>query len=59
MREKPVNNPVLGVAICPFCKSRNPIIWAGNFKHTCFHCNKKFNVHRQKLLNVQSITRKK
>ena len=49
------NNPVLGVAVCPFCKANNPVIWNGNFKYPCMQCHKNFKVNRQKLKNVQPV----
>lgn len=49
------NKPVLGVAICPYCKQRNPLIWNGNFRHYCINCKKGFNVKRQKLIDVKRI----
>lgn len=52
------NNPVLGIAVCPYCKANNPLIWNGNFKWHCSYCGKKFNVKRQKLLNVQPLQSK-
>lgn len=52
------NNPVMGVAICPFCKAKNPVIWDGNFKYPCMQCHKDFKVKRQKLKNVQPVKMK-
>ena len=52
------NKPVLGVAVCPYCKANNPVIWDGNFKYSCWHCHKNFRVKRQKLKNVQPIKMK-
>lgn len=49
------NNPVLGVAICPYCKERNPLIWNGNFRYPCYRCHKTFSVKRQKLKDVKPI----
>lgn len=47
------NKPCFGVAICPYCKSRNPIFWNGNYRHKCFKCSKPFNIKRQKLTDVE------
>ena len=52
------NKPVLGVAVCPYCKAKNPVIWDGNFKYPCWHCHKDFKVKRQKLKNVQPVKMK-
>lgn len=54
-----MSNPVMGVAICPYCEGRNPLIWNGNIKWTCNYCYKRFNVKRQKLQNVKSINKPK
>lgn len=52
------NKPVLGVAICPKCHKRNPIIWNGNFTWRCLYCRTEFKVKRQKLLDVESMNGK-
>lgn len=52
------NKPVLGVAICPKCLKRNPIIWNGNFMWRCLYCHTDFKVKRQKLLNVEPLHHK-
>ena len=52
------NKPVLGVAICPKCHNKQPIIWNGNFVWRCLNCYTKFKVKRQKLLDVESVNYK-
>ena len=49
------NNPVLGIATCPYCKAKNPVAWNGNFKYPCMQCHREFRVKRQKLQNVQPL----
>lgn len=49
------NKPVLGLATCPYCGTKNPVIWNGNFKYPCAKCERQFLVKRQKLRNVQPI----
>lgn len=49
------NNPVIGIAVCPFCGGKNVVVWNGNFKYPCFYCHKTFRVKRQKLRNVEPI----
>ena len=49
------NSPVLGLAICPYCKSKNAIIWNGNRKTICIYCEKPFKLKRQKLLKVMKL----
>lgn len=53
------NNPVFGVAVCPFCNKNNPLIWNGNFKWKCMHCKSTFKVRRQKLKHVEPSPFKK
>ena len=52
------NKPVLGMAVCPYCGSKVPVIWNGNFKIPCLYCRKKFHVKRQKLKNIQPFPRR-
>lgn len=52
------NKPVFGVAICPKCHKRNPIIWNGNFRWRCVYCHTEFKVKRQHLLDVESMNAK-
>ncbi len=52
------NKPVLGTAVCPYCGSKVPVIWNGNFKILCVYCGKKFHVKRQKLKNIQPLPRR-
>lgn len=49
------NNPVMGVAVCPYCKNNNPIIWNSNFRWVCTRCRRSFMVKRQKLMHVKPI----
>lgn len=49
------NNPVMGVAQCPYCNRNNPLIWDGNRRIKCYNCMKPFTVHRQKLKDVKPI----
>ncbi len=49
------NNPVIGIAVCPFCGGKNVVVWDGNFKFQCHYCHRTFKVKRQKLRNVKAI----
>ncbi len=49
------NRPVLGIAVCPFCKAGNSVIWNGNFKYPCGSCRKELKVKRQKLKHAQAV----
>lgn len=49
------NKPVVATMNCPFCGKANVVIWDGNRKQVCQHCEKKFKVRRQRLENVRTI----
>jgi len=48
------NKPVFGLAKCPHCGHKNPVLWNGNMRWKCFSCGKLFSVKRQKLERVQA-----
>lgn len=50
------NKPVMGTYTCPHCNKGTPVIWNGNIKNLCIHCNSTFIAKRQKLLSpIQKI----
>lgn len=48
------NKPVVGVSTCPYCEFKNLVVWAGNFKFTCYRCRRKYQVKRQKIKVIES-----
>lgn len=49
------NNPCLGVAVCPYCRGNNPVVWNGNRNWKCLYCGVVFRIKRQKLKNVERL----
>lgn len=49
------NRPCIGGYICPHCGKKTTVVWNGNSRDICQHCNHPFNVKRQKMIDVNVL----
>lgn len=52
------NSPIIGMYICPHCKSKLALFWNGNYKQKCWICKREFQVKRQKFRKTEKIKHK-